>query len=247
MSKIQELRNKAVRFQNLEEHSKHISRTIRSEAQLQNDYLLILDEQRLKTEELDKKLEDVEKRAEELNTKEIELNVQKQSLLQEQEAFAVLREDFETAKEKEMAEIYQLKDDAKNELVKSTLLAGSINNDTVVAKEELNSILGIIEANKTTLAEQSAAASSELDEKGKILSVIIDDISKASKFLESIETSIRAQQELFDSIYKSETTFLNSINERKADVEHREKNVKIHEARISALYKKHFNKEIKFK
>lgn len=245
MSQIQKLRQKAVKFQNLEEHSRQISRTIKSEVQLQNDYLEKINSLDTLLNEVKGKVALLDKEKEQLTIREKELVSQTEALTEKESLFLVSKEIFEKYKEDELRTIEQRHGESKRLLQNATLEAENIDKATKTQKEELNALERQFDANKALYRAELDALVGKISDAVSKISTLGQKETLLTKELEHLNQKIKESDDIFAATFDKEATFLYNLEQKDKEIKGKEKSMLVHAARLKALYKRDFDKEIK--
>lgn len=238
MSKIQKLRDGLIKFQNLEEHARQISRSMRSEEQLQNDYLELIAAQERKLNDLDKEFVLIDKERK-------DLALSREKLVNRESAISVKEADFllvKTATELELArkerESIDLASNAKSEASKYAAILQETKKAILVAQDELNSMQSRLEASKAIMEQELAQLKSLVILEKKDYETYKSITNSAKKELKRIEDEITVKQE--ENIKEGEKAaqVINSLLEREQKITKRENNFLILKLRLDKVLNK---------
>ena len=235
MSKIQKLRDKAIKFQNLEEQTRQVSRTLKSKAQLANDYLAVIGKIELDHKRILGGQQLLDKEAKRLNDIKVSLDLMKISLLRKEEDFAVLAAQWEEEKKKELKAIREYETLAKNKLVEASALEQKVKNDTDIALGELKSLESRLEANKEVFNSTDAYLRTQIDARNAELTKVEQRILEQTKILEMIEAELERTILANKSEEQRIKDVLNSLEERTTSLTKKENNLLILKGRLQRV------------
>lgn len=245
MSKIQKLRKEAIKFQNLAEHSKIFSRTVRSQEQLQNDLLAVIEEQKKLTDEINKKSVLLDEERKEIALIRESL-INSESALSKREAdFLFLKTSTEEAIQQKIREATDIESNSRSNVSKLAQELINLEKAISVTKDDLNAIEGQFQANKSTYEAELSRLTEKISNSLAKITSLDQKKSILVKELEHLNIKIKEADDRFASSFDKEATFLYNLNDKDKELKKKEKSLAVYSARLKALYKREFNKEIK--
>ena len=238
MSRIQEQRNQIVKFQNLAEHTKNFSRTVRTQEQLQNDYLAVIEEQKKLTDEIQKKSVLLEEERKELALIREGLVKRELDISEREQDFVFTKKLIDSSLAQKIREVTDIETEAKSKVSKASKELKDIQKATIVANDDLNAAMGRLEAFKANIR-------TEIDSLNALRSKAQEDTTKyqtisdaAKKELYILEEEIKKKVEENKVEGKKIGEAINGLMERERHIEKRERNFLILKLRLAKVLDK---------
>lgn len=238
MSKVQKLRNEIVKFQNLAEHSKNFSRTVRTQEQLQNDYLAVIEEQKKLTDDIQKKSVLLDEERKEVALIKEGLIKSESAILQKEADFLSLQNSIEDAIKVKIKEAQDLKNEARIFIDKSSQELKKIKKDTFIAQEDLNAAMGRLEAYKANIKAEIDLVNGLRDKAQEDTTKYQTIADAARKELYTLEEEIKKKVEENKAEGKKIGEAINGLMERERQIEKRERNFLILKLRLAKVLDK---------
>jgi len=246
MSKVQKLRKENVKFQNLAEHVTLAELDFKSKTVAERNRVLAKERELIEKEsELAKKQALLDEETQRTEQRCVSLYLKEKELEDRTKALNLEKLDFARYVIEEKKEIVRLTDEANEELTALGEMLSLAERDLTANIDRAHSSYEALDAViSTNIEEQEEFKSMTELEAERYRALCEMSTQEENKYLELVKR-VTDEEKKFNNVYGSSEKLITNLELQRKEADKRDRDLRIHAARLRALYKKHFNKDIR--